>query len=115
MPRNDEWSPDRYLFAYARRIWQWSPERHAVVEAASKSAGHKLKRRCAKCENIFPKGEVVADHIVPVIDPVKGFETWDIYYKRLFTTRDNLQALCVNCHKNKTEEENKCRRSSKKN
>ncbi|CAB5222032.1 HNHc domain containing protein, partial [uncultured Caudovirales phage] len=46
--------------------------------------------------------DVEVDHIKPVIDPKKGFTTWDDYIKRLFCTEDNMQTLCKPCHLAKT-------------
>ena len=48
---------------------------------------------------------VLVDHINPVIDPSKGFSTWDEVINRLFCEEDNLQVLCYDCHTRKTQEE----------
>lgn len=48
---------------------------------------------------------VHVDHISPVIDPSKGFETWDILIERLFCEKDGLRALCHACHDIVTNEE----------
>lgn len=48
---------------------------------------------------------IIADHIDPVIDPAKGFESWDILIQRLFVEREGYQALCHKCHTAKTNEE----------
>ena len=45
------------------------------------------------------------DHIKPVVDPKKGFTTWDDFIDRLFCEKKNLQALCRGCHAKKTKEE----------
>jgi 5-methylcytosine-specific restriction endonuclease McrA len=52
-----------------------------------------------RVKNIF------VDHIKPVIDPLKGFTTWDEFIEGLFCEKDNLQALCKDCHDNKTKAE----------
>jgi 5-methylcytosine-specific restriction endonuclease McrA len=58
--------------------------------------------RCAKCDEEFTSKDVEVDHIKPVIDPKKGFVSWDEYIKRLFCTEDNMQTLCKPCHLAKT-------------
>lgn len=61
--------------------------------------------QCAKCKCEFTSKDVEVDHIKPVIDPKKGFKSWDEYINRLFCTEDNLQVLCKPCHKIKTNKE----------
>ncbi len=61
--------------------------------------------RCAQCSLDFPATAVQVDHIKPVVDPRKGFTTWDTYIKRLFCDKGNFQVLCKPCHKIKTKEE----------
>lgn len=53
------------------------------------------------------------DHIKPVVDPKKGFTTWDEFIDRLFCERKNLQAICLECHKVKTAEEKEIRNASR--
>jgi 5-methylcytosine-specific restriction endonuclease McrA len=45
------------------------------------------------------------DHIKPVVDPIKGFQSWDIFIDRLFCEASNLQAICKPCHLLKTNKE----------
>ena len=47
----------------------------------------------------------VVDHIQPIIDPVTGFKSWDDTIDRMFCESDNLQVLCHDCHKHKTQDE----------
>lgn len=61
--------------------------------------------RCAMCGKDFPATQVQVDHIKPVVDPAKGFTTWDTYIKRLFCKKENFQVLCKADHKIKTQEE----------
>jgi 5-methylcytosine-specific restriction endonuclease McrA len=60
---------------------------------------------CAECSKHFPAKEVQVDHIKPVVDPKKGFQTWDTFIERLFCESKNLQVLCSSCHKIKTQKE----------
>ena len=61
--------------------------------------------RCAKCKEEFTSKDVEVDHIKPVIDPKKGFVSWDDYINRLFCSAKNLQTLCKVCHLEKTKKE----------
>jgi len=64
-----------------------------------------LHYRCAKCGGESPSKEVQVDHKSPVVDPIKGFVSWDIFIARLFCDKSNLQVLCTKCHKDKTAKE----------
>lgn len=48
---------------------------------------------------------VLVDHIEPIIDPAVGFTTWDECIDRMFCEGTNLQVLCYDCHKIKTDTE----------
>ncbi|CAB4156044.1 HNHc domain containing protein [uncultured Caudovirales phage] len=61
--------------------------------------------KCVSCKKHFVATDVQVDHITPVVDPVKGFLSWDIYIDNLFCELKNLQILCKPCHKEKTAEE----------
>lgn len=55
---------------------------------------------------------MVIDHIDPVVDPKKGFTSWDDLIERLFCEKEGLQLLCPECHEEKTADE---RQERKKN
>lgn len=59
------------------------------------------------------KGKVYVDHIDPCI-PIEGFGKkgwdWNIYFDRLFCSKNGLQLLCKECHDIKTKEENQLRK-----
>lgn len=61
--------------------------------------------RCASCKEEFTSTNVEVDHIVPVIPPSIGFTTWDNFINALFCDNDNLQVLCIPCHKIKSKQE----------
>lgn len=103
------WSPDGYIFAALRKIWRWSPER----KRALKYAEVKGQFICAECKLPFDREGIAVDHRTPVVDPFQGFQGWDCYVNRLFTTAENLQVLCKACHKIKTQKENAERRKHK--
>ena len=59
--------------------------------------------KCAKCKKEFTSKDVQVDHINPI-----GFDkTWDEFIDKLFCEKENLQVLCVPCHKKKSKEEQK--------
>ena len=59
---------------------------------------------------IWEKPEM--NHINPVIEPQKGFSTWDEYLDRLFCGPEDLELLCKSCHKNTSREEMGTRKQS---
>lgn len=88
-----------------RRIFSRSPLK---TEALGKARIKRGLYKCAKCCKGFDRKSIQIDHINPVINPSTGFNDWNEYIERLFT--DNLQVLCLECHRRKTNKENKKRR-----
>lgn len=91
---------------------KWETLKDAYVgirlnEKTNREGKHYL---CALCEGEFPAKEIQVDHIIPVTGP-EGFTTWDNYIERLFCSKDNLQAICVGCHKIKSYNETQERKS----
>ena len=60
---------------------------------------------CAGCKEVVPETTSSVDHIEPVIDPEKGFTTWDSYVERMFCEVEGFQVLCSDCHSIKTKKE----------
>ena len=54
----------------------------------------------------------VVDHIIPVVDPKRGFISWDELIKRLFCEEDGFQILCSSCHSEKTKDEREDRKQN---
>jgi 5-methylcytosine-specific restriction endonuclease McrA len=86
---------------------RWKPISDTLREAKVSRGVYK----CASCLNNVPVSikvngkrikNITVDHIKPIVDPVVGFTTWDDFVNRLFTERENLQALCGDCHDKKT-------------
>ena len=90
---------------------KWPPKYETLNEAFTGRKINKKTKRLAKhylcnaCQKEFVATEIEIDHINPVVDPKKGFTTWDDFINRLFCTKENLQALCKECHKIKTRKE----------
>lgn len=68
--------------------------------------------RCASCLGEYSAKEVQVDHVDPVVDPVIGFVSWDVFIERLFCAKENLQVLCKGCHLIKTKEEKLLRKKT---
>lgn len=101
------------------------PPKYEVLKEAfiEKRINEKTKRLCAhylcnSCNGVFPTKEVQVDHIKPIVNPKDGFISWDDFIVNLFCPKENLQVLCIECHKIKTTKENDKRKKhadSKKN
>ena len=88
-----------YITHHVRLAWRYySEERKATA-----------KLPCAECKSNPPS---LADHVLPVVDPAKGFEGWDVFITRMF--EGALQPLCKACHDNKTKEEARERKERRK-
>ena len=103
----------------ALRSARWPPKYRCIQKAyvedgINPKTGRRCKlHRCQGCGQTFPKNQIRADHIEPVV-PVTGFTNWDDVINRLFVEADGFQALCVECHKSKTKEENANRKRHEK-
>lgn len=110
-----EWTEARFnsfvksaLRAASRR---WPPKYTCLSEACIGSqinlkSGRMAKHyRCNKCLQSFPGKDVQVDHINAIINPETGFTSWDDVVNNMFCEKDNLQVLCLTCHKNKTNAE----------
>jgi hypothetical protein len=77
-----------------------------VRNGKSPKTGRPCKlHRCSECGGLFVKGDMRADHIIPVVDPNTGFTNWDDFVERMFVECEGFQALCVGCHRVKSAEE----------
>ena len=110
-----EWTEARFrsfitsaLRAASRR---WPPKYKALKEAFvgrkvnAKTGKMAMHYKCATCKKHFVAVDVQVDHIDPVVDPKKGFVSWDVFIERMFVEIEKLQVLCKPCHKIKTDEE----------
>lgn len=67
-----------------------------------------------ECGVIGGKKDFVMDHILPVVDPVKGFIGFDDYISRMFCSPEGFQRICKHCNKEKTDKENQTRTKVKR-
>lgn len=115
-----EWTEARFrsfvtsaLRAASRR---WPPKYQALKAAFvgkkvnAKTGKMAMHYKCAECKKHFVAVDVQVDHIDPVVDPKKGFVSWDVFIDRMFVEIEKLQVLCKPCHKIKTDEEKQQRK-----
>ena len=90
---------------------RWPPKYRVLNAAKTTKKKNKLTGRvaqhyeCNACKKDFPKKQVQVDHIQPIHHTRD--ESWDSFINMLFCNSDNLQVLCVVCHKVKTLKEKK--------
>jgi 5-methylcytosine-specific restriction endonuclease McrA len=117
---NKEWTDARlkaFIISGLRAASRRYPPKFETLHEAktTKKINQKTGRlaqhyMCNACKEEFPAKEIQVDHKKPVIDPKFGFVDWNTYVERMFCKKSNLQALCLNCHKKKTEKEKKVAR-----
>jgi len=74
----------------------------------------KFEYQCAACKQWFPEKETQVDHVVPA-GAIKDFEAIGPFARRLlFPPPGDLQVLCICCHNDKTQAENRARREARK-
>lgn len=103
-----------------RRLFTRCPRTREVLKGAvhpTKKGVRGGKRFvCNICKGDFPQKDVRVDHITPVIPLDKTVHdlSYDELVHNIFCGEDNLQVLCVHCHKKKTAKERRKRSSFKK-
>ena len=85
-------------------------EKKALVREKGPRGG--ARYLCAVCLQPFGSREIHRDHIEPVIPVGRHAKdmTWDEIYHRIFCSVDNIQVICVKCHKIKSKDEAKLRK-----
>lgn len=84
--------------AMRRASLSWPP----ISECRRLARRERGKYQCAMCKELFSAKECQVDHRNPVVDIIKGWESWDVYIDRLFCDVENLDLLCKNCHESKS-------------
>lgn len=109
-----EWTEARYksfiISALRGASRRWWPKNKCIQNAR---VGRGLYK-CSHCWKIVPltkkvgkkkKTQIVADHISPIVNPYKWFIDYNTWIERCFVELDGFQALCLECHQLKTNEE----------
>jgi len=90
-------TPVGRITAMLRKIWMWSPERAAIMKRGAKHCeecgceGVQTKKQ----EEATGKARLEIHHIVPC----DMTELAKLIHKRMFPGNDNLDCLCIPCHK----------------
>ena len=110
---NGQWTKARFksfiTSALRRASSRWAPK----YTCKKKARTARNTYTCALCAKSVGNKSIKIDHINPVVDPAKGFETWDSFIERLFVELDGYQAVCITCHQSKTNEERETRKKAK--
>lgn len=101
-----------FLIALLRRgTYKW-PTRWVAEKRTRLGKGYYW---CEECGVISKKKGTQMDHVIPVVDPEKGYTTLDEYADRMYPdTEFGWRRLCLSCHQTKSAIENSVRKESKK-
>jgi 5-methylcytosine-specific restriction endonuclease McrA len=100
----------KWLINNLRRISYRYPARYNTFNKAKIERG---RYKCQLCSVVVGRKDLAMDHVEPVVDPATGFVDWNTYIERLFVAEDGWQAICHECHAQKTLAENGQRRASR--
>lgn len=90
-----------------RWVGRWTAEKRSKVG--------RNEYVCECCGTINPKKNTRMDHIIPIIDPLKGWQGFsDEYMDRFFPDASGWQRLCLDCDYTKTQAENQIRKETRK-
>lgn len=99
------------IISALRRIFFYSPLRR---EALLRAKVEKDKYKSALSNKLFSIRDICVDHVAPVVDPIRGWTTWDDFINRLFCSVDKLQVISKKEHKKKSKKELKTRKRHSK-
>ena len=126
---SNSWTPARFrsfIMSGLRQVSNRWPPKYEVKKQARVERGIYLcagyKKKPHKGSASLPPApgnkrrinNAQVDHKNPIIDPVKGFQSWDAVIARLFCEESELQVLCHECHSRKTADERVIRKGNKK-
>lgn len=57
---------------------------------------------CNRCKKYVGSTKISVDHKIPVVSVEEGFVDWNEFISRLYCGKENLQVICDDCHKRKT-------------
>lgn len=94
-----------------RASFRWYA-RSEAMKAARVSRGTYICEMCGP-EVQHNVKEIQLDHRTPVIDPEKGFTTWDDFINRLFVDVSGWRVLCRKHHEDVTEKQDEIRKKTR--
>jgi len=87
----------------------WKPiaqcKKNARRAYKGKNKRQKWEYQCNKCNKWFPDKKINVDHIIPA-GTLKCANDLPGFVERLFCEVEGLQVLCIDCHDEKTKEDN---------
>ncbi len=92
--------------------YMWPARNEALLRARAKQISVNGRMiwhyNCNLCpfDVLHARKNVQIDHIIPVVDPAKGFTDWNDYIEKMFCTPEGFQVLCLEHHDLKTKVEN---------
>lgn len=95
-----------------RRASYRHPGRTQALTKARVSRGLYECKMCGPGKT-YSRHDISADHILAVVDPEKGFTTWDEYIFRLYCDESGYQILCTYHHDLKSQGENQIRKRTR--
>ena len=99
------------IWTLRKASYKWAPRSEALRSARVDRGLYK----CAACGKLIKNKELAVDHVIPIVDPKKGFIDWDTYIRRMFCGASGFQILCRKpCHQEKTAKEREIRKRYKK-
>lgn len=108
------WSESRFS-SFIKSALRGASNRWAPKHNARKAARTARNRYCcALCHATVGNKDIAIDHINPVVDPVRGFVSWDEYIARMFCEQDGFRAICRSCHDKVTADQRLIRQANKK-
>lgn len=120
--KTTKWTDGRlksFITSTLRGGFRKYPPKYEVLKEAfwgkkvnSKTGRMCMHYTCNSCKKEYPATQVQIDHIEAVVLPEEGFVSWDKFIERLFCSKENLQALCIECHKIKTKLETERRKKN---
>lgn len=112
---NGRWTEARYfsfIRSALRMAWIKYPVKYDALKLASKPNTGEFDNRtknvytCANCKNVFKVKDVQVDHKISV-GTLRTYDDLPRFVANLFCELNNLQVLCKDCHKEKTNKERK--------
>lgn len=102
----------QFLVNILRRASYRYPGRYQAMKRA-KIGYNQYYCENPECGLIHGRKEGQMDHIIPCVDPEKGWEDLDKFAERMFVEESGYMRLCTACHDKKTALENDIRKQNR--
>ena len=130
--KKPSWNEDSALRSAWRRIFTRSPIVIEIIKEGTRKVPRICKDgsrgkvdskeiHCQVCDkyvkaSLNGKNNIQVDHVIPVI-PVNELQhkiqDWNVFKSRLFCEKSNLQRICTDCHRSKTQKERVARQAGR--